>query len=187
MKDPLWLLFLFSAFTCGFAFAGTNTYLFPYLKGLGAPESMMGLALTIGTFAEVPVLLFINRFVKRIDSFSMLVLSMFLTGIRLLLFGLVGTPALALVVQLLNGVNYPLTWVAGVSFADQNAPEGFRATAQGLFSTVGIGLGSSVGAFIGGLILESLGARALYLIFAGVVFLVTMVVWGVRGRLKNDD
>ncbi len=187
VKDPLWLLFLFSAFTCGTAFSGTNTYLFPYLKGLGAPESMMGLALTVGTISEVPVLLFINRFVKRVDSFSLLILSMFLTGIRLLLFGLVGTPTMALLVQLLNGVNYPLTWVAGVSFSDENAPEGYRATAQGLFSTLGVGLGSSVGGFVGGVILESLGARSLYLILAGFLLVVTVVVWVVRKRLESDE
>ena len=187
VKDPLWLLFLFSAFTCGFAFAGTNTYLFPFLKSLGAKESLMGLALTFGTIAEVPILLFVNRFIKRIEAFSLLLFSMFMTGVRLLLFALVGSPSMALLVQLLNGFNYPLAWVAGVSFADEKAPGGYRATAQGLFSTVGIGLGSSVGGFIGGLILESLGARSLYLIFAAFVFVVTVVVWGIRKKLKRED
>jgi PPP family 3-phenylpropionic acid transporter len=183
LKNPLWLLFLLSAFTCGFAFAGTNTYLFPYMRGLGAKESLMGIALAFGTIAEFPILLFVNRFVKRIKAFDLLLFSMFMTALRLLLFAAAGHPNAVLLVQLLNGFNYPLTWVAGVSFADEHAPAGYRATAQGLFSTVGVSFGSSVGGFIGGLILAELGARTLYLVFGGIVLLVTGLVWAASRRM----
>jgi PPP family 3-phenylpropionic acid transporter len=181
--NPLWILFLVSAFTCGFAFAVTNTYFFPFMKELGANESTMGLALTIGTIAEIPILLFVNRFVRRFESFNLLIFSMIMTGVRLLLFAAASSPVLVLFAQLLNGFGYPLTWVSGVSYADENAPEGLRTTAQGFFSGTSMGLGSAVGGFIGGIILGNIGGRGLCLTYGGIIFIVLTTVWLIREKL----
>jgi PPP family 3-phenylpropionic acid transporter len=181
--NPLWILFLVSAFTCGFAFAVTNTYFFPYMKELGANESTMGVALTIGTIAEIPILLFVNRFVRRFKPFSLLIFSMIMTGVRLLLFAAATSPGLVLFAQLLNGFGYPLTWVSGVSYANENAPEGLRTTAQGFFSGTSMGLGSAVGGFIGGIILGNIGGRGLCLTYGVVIFVVLTTVWLIRKKL----
>ena len=187
LKNHQWLLFLIAAFTCGFAFAASNTYLFPYMDVLGVDESLMGIALTVGTVAEIPILIFANRLFKRFDSFKLLLFSMIMTGLRLLLFAVAPGPYFVLFVMLLNGFAYPLTWIAGVTFADENAPEGYRATAQGLFSSVGMGLGGAVGGFTGGLIFENIGSRALYWIFGSIIFGVIAFVWITRKSLQSKD
>ncbi|HTP08469.1 MAG TPA: major facilitator superfamily domain-containing protein 6 [Anaerolineae bacterium] len=172
LADRRWFLFLTLALTGGFALTAVNTYFFPYLKELGTTESMMGLALTIGTLSEIPVLFFGNRLLLRFKTNGLLLLALIVTGLRLILLAAAHTPEMILVLQLLNGLTFPAMWVAGVAYADQNAPAGMRSTAQGLFGATVFGLGLAVGGFIGGPILENWGGHALFLIFGVVVLIV---------------
>lgn len=187
LKNPHFLLFLLIGFSGGISFATINTYLFPYMKELGAGESMMGLALTIGTIAEIPVLFFVSRFIKRFKAYALVIFSIAMTGLRFLLLAVAPNPTFVLFVQLLNGFNYPLLTVAGVTYADAHAPKGFRATAQGLFNASMGGIGSAVGGFAGGLLFESMGAKGMYLIACIFVALVLVFVSLVRRTLPPEQ
>jgi PPP family 3-phenylpropionic acid transporter len=186
LKNPHFLLFLLIGFSGGVSFATINTYLFPYMKDLGAGESMMGLALTIGTIAEIPVLFFAGRFIKRYRAYALLIFSIAATGLRCLLLAVAPDPIFVLFVQLLNGFNYPLLTVAGVTYADEQAPKGYRATAQGVFNAATGGIGTAVGGFAGGLLFESMGAKGMYLVFCVFVALVLVFVSLVRRALPPE-
>jgi PPP family 3-phenylpropionic acid transporter len=175
------------AFAGGSALAALNNYFFPYMKELGASESTMGLALTIGTISEIPVLFFGHRLIKHLKSYGLLMLTMVVTGIRLLLYAASGTPSLVLFIQLLNGLTFPAMWVAGASYADENAPAGMSTTAQGLFSAMVLGFGTAVGGFIGGPLLESMGGRGLYLVFGLVVLATVAIVTLIQRRLPAEQ
>ena len=187
LKNPHFLLFLLIGFSGGISFATINTYLFPYMKELGAGESMMGLALTIGTIAELPVLFFVSRFIRRFKAYTLLIFSIAMTGLRFLLLAVAPNPIFVLLIQLLNGFNYPLLMVAGVTYADEHAPQGFRATAQGLFTAAMGGIGGAIGGFAGGLLFESMGAKGMYLIFCIFVALVLVFVSLVHRTLPPEQ
>jgi predicted MFS family arabinose efflux permease len=186
LTDPRWLLFLTVAFAGGVALAALNNYFFPYMKELGADESTMGLALTVGTLSEIPVLFFGNHLIKRLKSHGLLMLAMIIIGFRMVLFGVSGTPSLALFIQLLNGLGFPAMWMAGVSFAHENAPEGMTSSAQGLFGAMVMGFGMAVGGFIGGPLLVNIGGRGLYLIYGVFVLAVVVIVLLIQRRLPSE-
>ena len=176
LTNRRWLLFLTLALAGGLATAASNTYLFSYLKELGAPEATMGLTLTLGTFSEIPVFFFGHRLLRWLKPNGLLTLAMVVTGLRLMLFGVAPTPNFILWLQLFNGLTFPAMWVAGVAYADENAPAGLSTTAQGLFGAMVFGIGSAVGGFVGGPILENLGGHSLYLIFGAVVLAAVALV-----------
>jgi PPP family 3-phenylpropionic acid transporter len=186
LTSPRWVLFLVVAFAGGAGMAVFNNYLFPYMKELGADESMMGLALLVGTFSEIPTLFFGNRLIQRLRPYGLLMVSMVVTGLRMLLFAASGTPILVLFIQLLNGLTLPAMWVAGVSYADEHAPPGMRTTAQGLFGAMVMGFGTAVGGFVGGPLLGSIGGRGLYLVFGVSVLAIVAIVALIYGRLPPE-
>jgi PPP family 3-phenylpropionic acid transporter len=187
LLSPRWLLFLAMAFAGGMALAAQNTYFLPYLKELGADEAAMGLALTIGTISEVPVLFFANWLLKRLRPTGLFMLTLIITSLRFFLYAVTGTPGMAMFIQLLNGLTIPAMWVAGVAYADENAPPGLRTTAQGLFSALVLGFGLSAGGLIGGLVLGSMGGHALYLVFGVIVLAIVVMVTLIQRWLPTEE
>lgn len=187
LRNPHFLLFLLVGFSGGVSFATLTTYMFLYMKDLGAGESLMGVALTMGTVAEVPVLFYVTHFIKRFSAYTLVVFSIAMTAVRFLLMAAAPGPEFVLIVQLLNGLNYPLLTVAGVTYADEQAPAGSRATAQGLFNVALGGIGSALGGFVGGLLFDGIGPRGMYVVFAVFIVLVLLFVTVVRRALPPEQ
>lgn len=187
IKDPKWILFLVIAVTGGVAFSASNTYFFPFMKEIGANETTMGLTLSIGTIAEIPVLLWANRLLGRYKSYGILIMSMTFTGLRLIFFAIAGDPALVMIIQILNGFTFPLLSVAGVSYAEEHAPKGLSSTAQGLYSTAMMGVGTAIGGFIGGLLLEAVGAKGLFLTIGVAIILILGIISVVRRKTLVEN
>ena len=182
LTNPRWLIFLGAAFAGGLGTAATNTYLFPFLKELGAPESMMGYAMTIGTLSEVPILLLGSRLVKRLTPYRLFMLGVAITGARFLLFALAQSATLILFLQLFNGLTFVAMWLGGVAYAHQNAPSGYAASAQGMLNAMVFGIGTAVGGFSGGILLDALGGRGMYLVFGLVILGIAMLAALLRTR-----
>jgi PPP family 3-phenylpropionic acid transporter len=175
LTNRRWVFFLSLAFVGGIAFASVNSFLFPYLEELGASRTTMGIALTISTLGELPVLFFANLLLKRFKSFGLFVIGITITGIRLLLYAAFNFPAGILFFQLLNGMTFPIVWVAGVSYVDENSPVDMKATGQGLLGATVLGFGGALGGLLGGLMLGSFGGQAMYLVI-GIIVLVSVGV-----------
>lgn len=171
-----WYFFLALAFFGGVAMSATNNYLFPYLQELNANESTMGLVLTFGTFSEIPVLFFGYYLLKRFRPYGLLRLAMVITGLRLMFFALSRSPSHILILQLFNGLTFPAMWMAGVAYADEQAPAGLRTTAQGLFGVMVGSIGAAAGGFMGGALLESLRGRGLFLLYGTITLVATILI-----------
>lgn len=170
LTNRRWIHFLFLAFLGGMGSFSAAFYLFPYMAELGANESTMGLALTITTLTEIPIFFWGHRLVKKFGSYGLLLLALALLGIRSLLYAAASTPLMALAVQVVGGTMFPAMWLAGVSYADENALAGLKSTAQGLFGALTFGVGAAVSGFIAGPLLATIGGRGMFLVF-GIIIL----------------
>lgn len=162
LSDKRWPLFLVVIFIGGASMAIIGSYLLLHIQMLGGNKVLMGLALTFATISELPVLFYSDRLLKKWGAKGLLMLSLGMYVIRTLGLSWLRTPWLVLPLQLLHGPSFSAMWVAGVSYANELAPAGLGATAQGLFSGVMLGLGSAFGGFIGGNLFADIGGSMMY-------------------------
>jgi len=157
-----WLLFITVALVEGMTLGIFLNYLFLYLDEMGASGTIMGLSLTFATISEIPVFLYSRRLLARWGAPFVLMLSMVGTVVRAFAYVLMTAPWQVLPISLLHGPTFAAMWAAGVAYADETAPPGLGATAQGLFSSAVFGLGAALGAFTGGYLYEAYGPVAAF-------------------------
>jgi predicted MFS family arabinose efflux permease len=178
LRDPNWILFLILAFAAGFPLASDISFRFPYLAEIGMTEAQMGIALTLGTVVEIPLMFFGNLLLERFRPYRLLQFAMLTAGVRMVWFGLTNNPGPAFANQLLlNALTIPLLWIAGVAYANKISPEGMKSTGQGVFFATVFGIGLAAGGMIGGPLLDTLGARSMHLVFGAIVFAALGVAW----------
>ena len=179
LADRSWPPFLALAFAGGLFTVISTNYLLAYFTQIGAPQATLGVALAIGVMTEIPLLFFGDQLLRRFPAYALFVAALLLCSLRLLLFAVVRSPSAALVVQLLNGVNYPLMWLAGVTYAHEHAPPGLAATAQGVLAAMVGGVGAAAAGFAGGPLLAWLGGPGTYAVFGLVILAIVagVLVW----------
>lgn len=187
LTNRRWVIFLLFAFLGGVGAFSVASYLYPYMSELGADSRQMGVALTIATLSEIPIFFFGDRLVKRFSSYGLFMIALVLIGIRSLIYAVASTTFMVWVVQIFSGMIFPAMWVAGVSYADENAPPGLKSTAQGLFGAVMFGIGSAVSGFVGGILLENLGGRGMFFVFGIVILVGLALVEGIRRILPREE
>lgn len=175
LRDRRLVVFLITMLMAGIGMSTVNSFLFLYLEDLGAKASLMGLSLTIATLSELPVFFFSGLLLQRWGARGMLLLSLTVFVLRLAIYAAFPLAEIVLAANLLHGLTFSASWVAGVTYANQIAPPGLGATTQGLFSGVMMGLGAALGALAGGLLYETAGPSAMYgvvavCVAAGVLF-----------------
>jgi MFS transporter, PPP family, 3-phenylpropionic acid transporter len=181
------VLFLAIAFVCGMALTSINMYFSAYMVELGIGESIIGVAFTIGTIAELPFLFFADRLLAKLKPHGMLILSMIATIVRLFLYATVTTKTGILVFQLINGITYASLWVAGVSYVNEIAPPGLSATAQGIFGATVFGFGSAAAGFLGAILLESIGGARMYAVFGGLMLAALVIYLVLEKKLPKVE
>ena len=157
LANKQWVIFLVSILIGSLHLSLVNSFLFLRLKQLGASETLMGLTLTVATLSELPVWFFADAMLRRWGTKGMLIFSLVACIIQAFGYAWMPVPWLALVFQLLHGPAFSTMWAAGVAYAAEIAPEGTRATAQGIFGGVAMGLKSALGAFLGGVLIDRIG------------------------------
>jgi PPP family 3-phenylpropionic acid transporter len=188
LADRRWQSFLAMIFVTSIGLTAHTNYMSILLDSMGATNTMVGIAVTLSTIFELPVLFFSNYLLRKFKTRGLLLLAMGVTGLRCVLYALSGGPQAVLAIQLLHGLTYPALWVAGVTYASENSPEEMKASAQGLLSAVLMGLGAGAGGLVGGVLIDWRGVGWMFGV-TGAAVLISLVIfitierhWGSNAR-----
>ncbi len=126
-----------------------------YMKENGAHSSLIGYGISFQGLCELPFFYFSARIIMKLGTKNTLLITIFATFIRLLLYGIVKNPNYAIAIELLHGISWSLFWVVSVEYTDSLIPEKYRAGGQSLLYAGYYGIGGILGNFVVGYFQDS--------------------------------
>lgn len=169
LHNSRFLFFSFIALVEGVCLAVFLNFLFLRVEELQGSRALMALSLTAATISEIPFWYLTAFLLRRWGPDRMLLASLVLLLIRAVGYAAMSAAWWILPINLLHGPAFALMYSAGVTLADESAPKGLGATAQGLFNAMVFGVGAALGSLLGGLTADAWGLTTL---FAGTAALV---------------
>ncbi|MBV8137558.1 MAG: MFS transporter, partial [Deltaproteobacteria bacterium] len=143
-----------------------------HLQARGLPKAWIPTAMTLGQWSEIAALVLLPWLLRRFGTKTTLIVGIMAWLTRFL--SLLARPSLAIAVGggVLHGIGFGCWSVGGQIFLDRCAPVRQRASVQGLFVVLTLGLGSLLGNVMAGELITRSSSDVL-------VFLVPCVIDGV--------
>jgi oligosaccharide:H+ symporter len=164
-----------------FISAGTSTIWYfysTYMKENGASASLVGYGLSFQGLCELPFFYFSARIIARLGMKTTLLITVFTTVARMLLYAVVENPKAAIAIELTHGISWSLFWVVCVEYVNKMVKEDWRVTGQSLLSAAYYGAGYIVGnLWTGYMSGTNMRIADIFLLNAGIVAVVGLLMW----------
>lgn len=192
LKDPTYLMFLFTALYLGFLMAFIKTFLFWHLKDLGGTQLLFSVISAVNCVAEVSMYFLSEKLIKKIGQVRVLYLGLICYSIRLFYYAVIPNTWMVLAVELLPGITTAAVWAACLSYVSINSKPGAQTTMQCILHGVHWGLGYGAGEVIGGILVHHYGAPTTFVLFGilCIVVLLTYIlinnIWGKKDQQSDE-
>lgn len=148
-----------------------------YMKENGATATLVGYGLSFQGLCELPLFYFSAVIIKKLGLRNTMLLTVFTTCLRLLLYSVIKNPQWAIAIELLHGISWSLFWVACVELVNQWVPEERRATGQSLLYASYFGIGAIIGNFWTGYLQDTqIAVSQIFLLNAVIIFIVGVML-----------
>jgi len=182
------LIFLLIIFVCGIAIAPLMQFINLYYSDIGASPSFIGWVFFVQAIPEIPAFIFGSLLVKRIGAERMILLSMGVSMIRMVLYGLVSQPEIAICFSIFHCITIAFFLLGVVEYVQDRTPDHLRTTGQALIWAFHFGAGVSVGNITLGYFRDAVGmlnAMFLHAALCMIVFLGTVLFFRTTSRLSE--
>ncbi|KAK5639361.1 hypothetical protein RI129_011853 [Pyrocoelia pectoralis] len=170
------LLALFAAFfILGTVWGYIESFLFWLIQDLGGSKSLMGITITVGGIAGIPLLVLSGPIIKRIGHANVIFIGFVFYAIRLLGYSLIYNPWLCLIFEAMESITSSLTVTAVVTYGAKLSTVTTDSSIQGLLGGLYFGVGKGSGSLVGGYLMKYIGTRSTFQVFAAVAAVTGMV------------
>jgi predicted MFS family arabinose efflux permease len=155
----------------------------PFLSEIGLPENLIMPAMSIGQIAEIGTMAILGLFLKKLGWRKTLTFGILGHAIRFAIYSLGGPVWLVVASNVVHGFCYAFFFAAVYIFVDECFPKDARASAQGLFNLLILGIGPFFGNLLWGRLADRLttdGAidyQRLFLAPTALAILAALVLW----------
>ncbi len=160
--------------------AGTSViwfFYYVYMEQIGASASLTGYAISFQGICEIPFFYFSYLIIRRFGLKTTLLITLFVTTIRMLLYNAVKNPYFVFPIELTHGISWSLFWVVCVELVNSFVPEERRVTGQSLLYAAYYGAGYVAGNFWTGYLSDTkMPVSEILFLNAGIVFFVGLMI-----------
>ncbi len=167
MRQPAWVIFAISVILIAIAGNAMGAFLSVTVKALGGADSLVGLGWTIAALSELPVMAGSAWLLRRAGPARLLMVGFLAYTVRMFLYSIAPAPEWVLAINTMGGISFALYWVSSVTYANQLAPAGLKATSQGMLTTL-TNLAGIPGSAVGGWLFDVRGPSGMFQVMAMV-------------------
>jgi len=172
-------------FLCRFAMSSVYTF-FPLYLTETLKWDAVGLMFALSSASEVPFMFLSVMLIRRFGALPLLALSAGGIALRLLLWAVFPFKPVIIAGQLLHCLCYGVYHPAAVQFISSVFPAEKRGVGMPVYLALGSGLPALIGNMIGGVIVESIGYRPLFAVYAGIAG-VAVLIFFVMGKYRRNS
>ncbi len=155
----------------------------PFLAEIGLAENLIMPAMSIGQIAEIGTMAVLGVFLKRLGWRKTMTFGILGHAIRFAIYSLGGPVWLVVASNVVHGFCYAFFFATVYIFVDEYFPKDARASAQGLFNFLILGLGPFLGNLLWGRLADALTTdtgidfRTLFLFPTALAFLAALILF----------
>ncbi|KAK6617965.1 hypothetical protein RUM44_002407 [Polyplax serrata] len=166
LKNLEVIALLVVCFVLGTAWGYIESFLFWFLEDLGGTRSLMGITITVGGIAGIPLLVLSGPIIDKIGHANVLFIGFLFYAIRLVGYSVIYNPYHCLFFEAMESITSSLAITAAVTYAAKLSTTTTDGSIQGLVGGLYFGVGRGAGSLIGGYLMKAFGTRQTYRIFA---------------------
>lgn len=175
-KNRRMFFFLLLIFFLGIAIAPLMQFINLYYNDIGASASFIGWVFFLQAIPEIPAYIVGTRIVKRIGAENMILLSMAVSLLRLIFYGLISVSEVAIFFSIFHCITIAFFLIGVVEYIQARTPDHLQSTGQALIWAFHYGAGISIGNIFLGYLRDTTGmlkAMHIYAVLALVVVILT--------------
>ncbi|ESO89262.1 hypothetical protein LOTGIDRAFT_106318 [Lottia gigantea] len=172
-------LYILTLLIMGLVYSSYHNFLFWVIEDLGGGELNMGMCVSIGAFAEIPMLMISQKMVKKMGNAGVVSLALFFLSMRVLYYSFLPTPWAVMPAELLHAFTHTAMWFAVLSYDDFNVGAMIDRSIRSILSSIYFGVGFTLGCLISGLIYDIFGYAILYQaasVLVGIWFIIFSII-----------
>jgi MFS transporter, PPP family, 3-phenylpropionic acid transporter len=159
MENKVVLSFFFLMLFYGISISPLFQFINLYYLEIGATNKLIGIAFAIQAGFEIPFFLFGVKLVKKTSPEFVILSAMLVSIIRMILYGFISTPEIAIFIGVLHGFTISFFLVGAVQYVQSHTPPELSTTGQSMIWAFHFGAGLTFGYLIVGYLKDLVGMQ----------------------------
>lgn len=149
------------------------------LQDLGYGQNILGWLNCAAAITEIPILIFINRLIKKYGTMRIIFISCIILSLRIFLISLGNLPSI-IMSQFLQGGSYMSIYFSCAVYINDNVKPGKQSQGQSTLAIVQMGIGSIIGSIAGGFLVEALGIANAFAVVSAFILSMALLIMGIE-------